>query len=241
MRLKPWIIVLCMGAIGSVDAGPLVQSQNAPNEAAVAKASCAVPVEDVDSAALMGRAATCLDQRDSATAVVLYHAGLLRLSALAQADPVSTERKALIAAFRLVLERPLIGWATGHIPQWILLMGDAMAWDQSRPFPEGDAAARKAGLTAEQWTEVRFQDRMKLMVSINDLSRDRERIYLARTQAKAPVRDPAWTTKRSIEVALQVAQEAASTDKAHGSGHSHNDNAESPGAERGTTHPETPP
>lgn len=242
MRLKPWIPLLLACITLPVSALPGITGSPTP-ETQAKITSCSVPVETASAADLMGRSAVCLDQRNHASALVLYHAGLLRLSAMAQADPGSTERKALIAAFRLVLDRPLIGRATGHIPQWISLMGEAMAWDQSQPFPEGDDLAQKLGVLPDQWVEMRFQERMKLMASINELSRDRERIYLARTQAKAQVRDPSWTPKRRIEVALQTMREVAAASKPKGSGSDHDHEDEStpePDAPRGAPHTGAP-
>lgn len=204
--------------VAALSVSTFASSQTAP--ANVPAAPCEMPTQELTGTALMARAATCLDAKKMPLAVTLYQAGLLRLGALAAIDKNQADTPALLGSFRIVLDAPVISWAAADIPTWTTLIGDALAWDDKTPFTEGAEKAKEQGLKSDAWDEVRYQRRFEVMTLINDLRLKRDQIYLARTNARQPVRDPSWTPRRALETALATPHEGHEEGDDH-HGHKH--------------------
>lgn len=184
------------------------------------KTPCELPKHEIPAAQLLVRAGKCLDQQNLPRAVTLYHAGVIRMAALGALENPPGDMTTLLGATRLVLDAPVLGWASGDVPTWISLAGDALAWDERTPFDEGTRRARQAAVTDAAWQDIRQARQMALRKTINELRMQRAQVYLQREAAGQPVRDRSWTPERAAAAKAGQAAEAQAGGHEHDHDHS---------------------
>lgn len=157
-------------------------------------------VRDGSTEMILARLGRALDVGNMREATTLFHLWRFRSGTVERLNPQDIQVLERNANLRALLEPVVINWASGNIPEWIALIGESLQQDETiqAEWPQD----------AEGLGDLRFQERLKLLRAVTELQRNRDRIYLARELAGAPIRDPAWTKARAA-AATKAFNEAA--------------------------------